>query len=221
MTTGQRIKAMRKNAGMTQAELAEMLGIPYQSISQWERDTRNPKYESLVKIADAIGVKWYDLVPPEESTRMIVEHTNDVISQEENQGKSFVKTWPPPSSFPSDSDKHMAELADSYYHGVIHWAEDKLFTEAQTITIKMHVSELLLRYRQVIERTLSAKLLIRSLANIQREELPHALIQQHLADDLEKELNNLKAWIDTIPFYFSASLSQNASQLENSTHSEE
>lgn len=62
MTTGARIKAARKAAGMTQAELASRLGIPYQSIGQWENDLRNPKYESLQKIASALGVSVADLL---------------------------------------------------------------------------------------------------------------------------------------------------------------
>lgn len=41
---------------MTQAELADKLGIPYQSVSQWERGTRSPKIETLERIADALGV---------------------------------------------------------------------------------------------------------------------------------------------------------------------
>lgn len=56
MTTGQLIKAARKNAGMTQAELASKLNVPYQSISQWERGTRNPKYDTLERLADALDV---------------------------------------------------------------------------------------------------------------------------------------------------------------------
>lgn len=56
MTCGQRIKTARKQAGMTQSELANKLNIPYQSISQWERDVRNPKRETLQRIADALGV---------------------------------------------------------------------------------------------------------------------------------------------------------------------
>lgn len=61
MTTGQRIKAARQQAGLTQTELAEKLGIPYQSIGQWERDTRKPKQETLLKIAKALGVHLRDL----------------------------------------------------------------------------------------------------------------------------------------------------------------
>ena len=40
---------------MTQSDLANILGIPYQSIGQWERNTRNPKYETLEKIAHALN----------------------------------------------------------------------------------------------------------------------------------------------------------------------
>lgn len=61
MTTGQRIKAARQQAGLTQTELADKLGIPFQSISQWERDTRKPKQETLLKIAKALGVHLRDL----------------------------------------------------------------------------------------------------------------------------------------------------------------
>lgn len=62
MTTGARIKAARKAAGMTQAELANRLGIPYQSIGQWENDLRNPKLETLQKIASALGVPVVNLL---------------------------------------------------------------------------------------------------------------------------------------------------------------
>lgn len=66
MTTGQLIKEARKEAGMTQAELADKLGIPYQSVSQWERNTRKPKPETIYRIAQAIGVDFLDLLGDEE-----------------------------------------------------------------------------------------------------------------------------------------------------------
>lgn len=69
MTTGQLIKAARKSAKMTQAELADKLGIPYQSVSQWERDTRKPKYDTIKRIADAMGVDWISLVDDDESMK--------------------------------------------------------------------------------------------------------------------------------------------------------
>lgn len=54
MTIGQKIKATRKNAGLTQKELAQKMGLSFQSIAQWENDLRKPKIETLKKIAAAL-----------------------------------------------------------------------------------------------------------------------------------------------------------------------
>ena len=62
MTTGQLIRAARKRAKMTQAELAEKLGISYVGVSQWENGIRNPKHETMQKIADALGISLSELV---------------------------------------------------------------------------------------------------------------------------------------------------------------
>lgn len=78
MTTGQKIKEARKNAGMTQEELANKLGISYVGISQWERDVRNPKKETLQKLADALGID-------------ISELTEDNISSSVNQREEYSK----------------------------------------------------------------------------------------------------------------------------------
>lgn len=56
MTIGERIKEARLNAGITQRELSEKLGVSFVNISQWENGTRKPKYETRQKIADALGV---------------------------------------------------------------------------------------------------------------------------------------------------------------------
>lgn len=56
VTTGQKIKEARKKAGLTQKELGQKLGLSFQAIAQWENDLRNPKFETLKKISDALGV---------------------------------------------------------------------------------------------------------------------------------------------------------------------
>ena len=68
-TTGNRIRTLRREAGMTQAELAQKLGIPYQSIGKWERGLRSPKYETLKKIAKALEVDVNDLLGDKERER--------------------------------------------------------------------------------------------------------------------------------------------------------
>lgn len=62
MTTGQRIKSARKAVGITQAELADRLGISYVGVSQWENNLRNPKLETLQRIADALDVPVGELL---------------------------------------------------------------------------------------------------------------------------------------------------------------
>ena len=53
---GQRIRRIRKEKGVTQAELAKKCGRNLQQISDWENGRRNPKTSSLVTIAKALGV---------------------------------------------------------------------------------------------------------------------------------------------------------------------
>ena len=62
MTTGQLIKAARRKAGMTQKELGAKLGVAYQTLAQWENDLRNPKLDTLQRIASALGVPVQDLI---------------------------------------------------------------------------------------------------------------------------------------------------------------
>ena len=66
MTTGQRIREARKQAGMTQEDLAEKLGISFVGVSRWENGSRNPKFETLKKIASALSVSVFDLMDKDE-----------------------------------------------------------------------------------------------------------------------------------------------------------
>ena len=61
MTTGEKIKRARKAAGLTQQELGEILGVSGSMIGQYETNLRNPKHETLSKIASALKLKPYEL----------------------------------------------------------------------------------------------------------------------------------------------------------------
>lgn len=62
MTTGERIKAARKRAGVTQAQLAEQSGVAAISIHQYEAGKRNPQLEPVLRIAAALGVPVQELI---------------------------------------------------------------------------------------------------------------------------------------------------------------
>lgn len=54
----------RKNAGLTQAQLAEKLGYSDKTISKWEREEGVPDIYILKELADLYGVTVNDLISP-------------------------------------------------------------------------------------------------------------------------------------------------------------
>lgn len=62
MNIGERIVIARTNAGLTQAELAKRMDIPYQTIGHWERNMSSPKFSSLERLADALGINVETLI---------------------------------------------------------------------------------------------------------------------------------------------------------------
>ena len=52
MTMGERLKALRKEYGMTQLALANALGITKGTVSTWENNSRTPGFETLSKLSD-------------------------------------------------------------------------------------------------------------------------------------------------------------------------
>jgi len=76
-TIGQRIKAARQRAGLSQAELAAKMGRPYQSIGQWERETSSPKFNSLEEISDALGITVEELICGEKAETRDIKPLSD------------------------------------------------------------------------------------------------------------------------------------------------
>ena len=50
------LKDLRREAGLTQVEVAEKLGISQQAYASWERGVKKPTQENLVKIAHVLNV---------------------------------------------------------------------------------------------------------------------------------------------------------------------
>lgn len=58
------LKQLRTKKGLTQAELAEALGVGKSTISMYEVGAREPDFEMLENIADFFNVDLMDLVRP-------------------------------------------------------------------------------------------------------------------------------------------------------------
>lgn len=61
MTIGENIKKYRKAKGFTQKELAESVGVAAITIQQYERNVREPKMDTVVRLAQALGISVADL----------------------------------------------------------------------------------------------------------------------------------------------------------------
>lgn len=61
-TNDSRIAQARLKKGLTQGQLADIIGVTKAQISNWENGFRNPKVSALMKIADALGIDWTILV---------------------------------------------------------------------------------------------------------------------------------------------------------------
>ena len=56
MEFSERLKDLRKQAGLTQVDVAEKLGISQPAYASWERGVKKPTQDNLVKIAQILNV---------------------------------------------------------------------------------------------------------------------------------------------------------------------
>lgn len=60
-TFGARLRCARENAGVTQGELAETVGVHRVNLNRYENDKAIPALDVAWKLADALGVSVDDL----------------------------------------------------------------------------------------------------------------------------------------------------------------
>ncbi|MGN1421554.1 MAG: helix-turn-helix domain-containing protein [Eubacterium sp.] len=98
---GKNIAALRKEKGMTQEELAQMLGVSPQAVSKWENLTSCPDIALLPDIAEIFGVTVDELlrsdvqaVPKEQRKCSNIKKKLRVIVTQPNQKESVNVTIP-------------------------------------------------------------------------------------------------------------------------------
>lgn len=68
MEFSERLKKLRKQAQLTQVDVAEKLGISQPAYASWERGIKKPTQENLVKIAQILNVSVDYLVGNSDNT---------------------------------------------------------------------------------------------------------------------------------------------------------
>mgnify|MGYP005806653379 FL=1 len=56
MTFGENLSKLRREAGLSQETLAEMLEVSRQSVSRWEQDACSPSMDSLIRMGEVFRV---------------------------------------------------------------------------------------------------------------------------------------------------------------------
>lgn len=62
LITANKLKTLRKEKGLSQDALAEMLGISRQSISKWERGESSPDTDNLLALAQVYGITVDEII---------------------------------------------------------------------------------------------------------------------------------------------------------------
>ena len=87
---GNRLYELRKRAGLTQAELARMVGVTNKAVSKWETGSAKPGFDTAHRLADALNVTIGDLIVAPESDKKI---TKIVITGGPCAGKTTAMSW--------------------------------------------------------------------------------------------------------------------------------
>ena len=84
-TVGKRIALLRKEKGITQEGLAEMLGVSGQAVSKWENDQTCPDISLLPQLAKILGVTVDELLSGKQelvsSVRLLPEEQRKDIKE--------------------------------------------------------------------------------------------------------------------------------------------
>ena len=90
---GEFIQILRKEKGLTQKELAEIIGLSDKTISKWENGNSLPDTSMLLPLCKALDVSVNELlscerIPPEDYSMKAEENIMALLQENQNNKKS-------------------------------------------------------------------------------------------------------------------------------------
>lgn len=109
------------------------------------------------------------------------------------------------------SESQSEQLVNTQLHGILKWSKDKLARPEDTEVYHMHLAELLLRYKMLIEHAVYTSLhtdeYLQSVEDFNATRSApmskQQLKEQYFRSELQRELDDLTGWINTFPSYLS------------------
>jgi transcriptional regulator with XRE-family HTH domain len=74
MDFSERIKQYRKEKGLTQKELADIIGVKHTALSNWETNIAKPDIDTIIKLSNYFGISIDNLVLGVESNKIIAQN---------------------------------------------------------------------------------------------------------------------------------------------------
>lgn len=85
MFFGEKVKALRKEKGLSQRQLGEKMGVKQQTVAQYEKAIEQPKLSTVRKIAEALGIPLSEL-----TERSICVTDGEVFEGDSKSSSHFV-----------------------------------------------------------------------------------------------------------------------------------
>jgi len=77
ITIGNKIRQLRRERGLTLAELGRKSGVSISQISEMERGLKSPTVGILIKVAQGLGVRASDLLGEADATHVMITKKNE------------------------------------------------------------------------------------------------------------------------------------------------
>lgn len=81
MTFAEKLKSIRKQAGMSQEQLAEKLGVSRQAVTKWETDTGIPDIENIMAISALFDISIDELLSSKRGTKKPVDYLFESVTE--------------------------------------------------------------------------------------------------------------------------------------------
>ena len=85
MFKGDRLKALRKNKGLTQTELGDMLGLDKSTICCYEKGTRQPSLENIIEFMQIFNVTADYLLGSEHLIKTVEDKDYEVVAMSKEE----------------------------------------------------------------------------------------------------------------------------------------
>lgn len=84
MTLGQRLYEMRRSKGLSQEQVAEVLGVTRQTISKWETDQTTPDFDKILPLCELYNLTTDELLKGEARQESTENYSNEYKSENTN-----------------------------------------------------------------------------------------------------------------------------------------